>query len=244
VAIATAGSVYTSLNGLRQLQHPSIWSLRHDASCIGHRQTHGSRYVGQMAVYVRNRLGEGKLCNATRCQSICQSPTLADNREVLEHCYAAKQHLVHSIWGTHKGDIERGILKQRLMLDITCSNWYQVRPQVDKVGSHLIHWAREIIAELYCLHCFESNTERLESIDSLLADHKYLFPVAEHVEGGVHSPNPINSVSKGPNEWPGSTSLPGWSNPGVMYIKFHQWADNRSKYADGLYNSIIDNEDC
>ena len=29
-----------------------------------------------------------------------------------------------------------------------------------------------------------------------------------------------------------------------MYIKFHQWADDRSKYADGLYNSIIDNEDC
>jgi len=30
----------------------------------------------------------------------------------------------------------------------------------------------------------------LEFIDSLLADNKYLFPIAERVEGGVRGPNP------------------------------------------------------
>jgi len=35
--------------------------------------------------------------NVTRCESISWSPTLADNRKVLEHRNAAKQHLVHSI---------------------------------------------------------------------------------------------------------------------------------------------------
>jgi hypothetical protein len=50
--------------------------------------------------------------------------------------------------------------------------------------------ARDNIAELYDLHCIESAAECLEFIDSLLAHNKYLFPVAEHVEGGVRGPNP------------------------------------------------------
>jgi len=66
---------------------------------------------------------------------------------------------------------------------------YQVRAQVDKVKSHSIQSARENIAELYNLHRFESAAERLEFIDSLLVDNKYLFPIAERVEGGVHGPN-------------------------------------------------------
>jgi len=49
---------------------------------------------------------------------------MADNRDVLEHRYAAKQHLVHSIRGTHKGDLERGMLNQRPTVDITRSNRY------------------------------------------------------------------------------------------------------------------------
>jgi len=107
------------------------------------------------------------------------------------------------------------MLKQRPMLDITRSNQYQVRAQVDKVKSHFIQSARDNIAELYDLHRFESAAERLEFIDSLLADNKYLFPVAEHVEGGVHGPNPTKRESKAANEWPASTLLPGGSNPGV-----------------------------
>jgi hypothetical protein len=58
------------------------------------------------------------LWNATHFESISWSPALADNRDVLEHCYAAKQHFVHSILGAHKGDLERGMLKQRPKLDI------------------------------------------------------------------------------------------------------------------------------
>ena len=45
-------------------------------------------------------------------------------------------------------------------------------------------------ADVYDLHRFESATEHLEFIDSLLAGNKYLYPVAECVEGGLRSPNP------------------------------------------------------
>jgi hypothetical protein len=69
--------------------------------------------------------------------------------------------------------------------------------------------------ELYDLHRIESAAERLELIDSLLADNKYLFPIAEHVEGGVRTPNPTQRESKAANEWPASTLLPGGSNPTV-----------------------------
>jgi len=100
----------------------------------------------------------------------------------------------------HKGDSERGMLKQRPTLDITRSNRYQVRAQVDNVKSHFIQSARGNIAELYDLHRFESNAEHLEFIDSLLPDSKYLFPLAEHVEGGVCGPNPMQRVSKAANE--------------------------------------------
>jgi len=215
VAIATAGCVYTSINGLRQLQHPSIWSLRHDVSCVCNGETPGALHVEQTAIYECKRLGDGKLCKATRCESISWSPTLAENSDGLEHRYAAKQHLVHSIRGTHKGDRERGMLKQRPTVDISRSNRYQVHTQVNKVQSHFIQSARDNIAELYDLHRFESAAEHLEFIDSLLADSKYLFPVAEHVEGGVRSPNPTQRESTADNHCLASTLLPGGGNPAV-----------------------------
>jgi len=62
--MATSGSVYTSINGLRQLEHPSIWSLRFDAACISNGQTPGALHVEQMAIYQCNQLGDGKYCNA------------------------------------------------------------------------------------------------------------------------------------------------------------------------------------
>jgi hypothetical protein len=99
-----------------------------------------------------------------------------------------------------KGDLERGMLNQRPKLDITRSNRYQVPAQVDKVRSHLIQSARDNIAELYDLHRFESASERLEFIDSILAHNKYLFPIAEHVEGGVCGPNPTQRESTAANE--------------------------------------------
>jgi hypothetical protein len=82
------------------------------------------------------------------------------------------------------------MLKQRPTLDITRSNRYQVHAQVDKIESHFIQSARDNIAELYDLHRLESAAEHLEFIDSLLADNKYLFLVAESVESGVHGPKP------------------------------------------------------
>jgi len=105
------------------------------------------------------------------------------------------------------------MLKQRPTLDITRSNRYQVRPQVDKVKSHFIRSARDNIAELYDLHRCESAAERLEFTDSLLAHNKYLVSIAECVEGGVRGPNPTQRESKAANEWLASTFLPGRSNP-------------------------------
>jgi len=107
------------------------------------------------------------------------------------------------------------MLKRRPTFDITGSNWYQVRAQVDKVKSQFIQLASDNIAELYDLHRFESTTERLEFIDSLLADNKYLFPIAERVSGGVCGPNATQRQSKAANKWRASTLLPGGSNPAV-----------------------------
>jgi hypothetical protein len=55
----------------------------------------------------------------------------------------------------------------------------------------------------------------LEFIDSLLADNKYVFHIAEHVEGGVRGPNPTQRELKAANEWLVSTLLPSGSNPAV-----------------------------
>jgi hypothetical protein len=86
------------------------------------------------------------------------------------------------------------------MLDITCSNRYQVHAQVDKDQSHLLQSARDNIAELYDLHRFQSAAECMEFIDSLRAVNKYLFPIAKRVDGGVHGPNPTQRESKADNE--------------------------------------------
>jgi hypothetical protein len=103
------------------------------------------------------------------------------------------------------------------MLDIPRSNQYQVRTQVDKVKSHCIQSARDNIAGLYDLHHFESAAEHSEFIDSLLADNKYLFPIAECVEGGVRGPNPMQRESKAANEWLAPRLLPAGSYP-VVYL--------------------------
>jgi len=215
VATATTGGVYTSISGLWQSQHLLISSLRHDRSYIFNGQTPRALNVEQPAVNQCKRLGDGKLCNATCCESISWCPTLADNWEVLEHHYAAKQHLVHSIWDTHKGNPEGGMLKQQPTLDITSLNRYEIWAHVDMVQSHLVTSASDITAELYDLHCSESDTKCLELVHSLLADNKYHFPGAEGVEDGVHGPNPMQRQSKADDKWPESTSLPRGRNPGV-----------------------------
>jgi hypothetical protein len=105
------------------------------------------------------------------------------------------------------------MLNQWHTLDITGSNQYKVRAQVDKVKSYIIQSVWYLIAELYDLHRFESTAEHLESIDSLVADNKIFFPVAERVEGGVRGPNPTQRKSKTDNEGLACTFLLGGSNP-------------------------------
>jgi hypothetical protein len=109
----------------------------------------------------------------------------------------------------HKGDLESGMLKRRPTIHITLSNWYQIRAQVLKVKSHFIQTARDSIAVKHDFNQFESNTECLVFIDSLLADNEYLFPVEEHVESAVHGPKRKQRMSKAANEWPTSGLLPG-----------------------------------
>jgi hypothetical protein len=107
------------------------------------------------------------------------------------------------------------MLNERPTVDNTRANWYQVRTQVDQVKSHFIQSVRDNIAELYDLHRFEYAAERLEFLDSQLADNKYLFPVAERVEGGVCGPYSTQRESKVDNKLLASTLLPGGSNPAV-----------------------------
>jgi hypothetical protein len=107
------------------------------------------------------------------------------------------------------------MLTQLPTLDITCSNRYQIRAQVDQVTSDFNYSACDHIAELYDLHSFESDAEHSEFIDFLLAENKYLFRVAQPVEGSVHGLNPMQRVSKAADEWPASTLLPGGCNHGL-----------------------------
>jgi len=83
------------------------------------------------------------------------------------------------------------------------------------IKSGFIQSVRDNIAEIDTLPRFESAAERFEFIVSIQADNKYLFPVAEHVEGGVCGPNPTQRESKADNELLGSTVLPGGSSPAV-----------------------------
>jgi hypothetical protein len=79
----------------------------------------------------------------------------------------------------------------------------------------LIKTAKDNIAEIYDLHHFESTTEHLKFLVSLLADNKEPFPVAEGVGGGVRGPNPTRREFKAANKCPASTSPPNGSNPAV-----------------------------
>jgi len=60
-------------------------------------------------------------CTQTLLEYSSDYNTFCWCRDILEHRYAAKQHLINSIWGTHKGDLERGMPEQRPTLDITRS---------------------------------------------------------------------------------------------------------------------------
>jgi translation initiation factor 6 (eIF-6) len=88
------------------------------------------------------------------------------------------------------------MLNQQPMMDITLSNWDQVRTPATTVQSHSIQFVRDNIRVLNDLHCLETAVERLELIHSLLAGNNYHFLVADYVEGGVHGPNPKQSEFK------------------------------------------------
>ena len=71
----------------------------------------------------------------------------------------------------------------------------------------------------------------------------YFFPVAERVAGGVSSPNPTQRESKGANKGQRPIYFLPEAIPGSIYIKSYYRANNRGEYADGLYNSMIDDKD-
>jgi len=80
----------------------------------------------------------------------------------------------------------------------------------------------------------------LEFIDALLADNKYLLPVAEHVEGGVHGQiqHRKSRKLKTKSQRPLYFLVEAMSR--LIYFKFYHRANNHSKSADGFYNSMID----
>jgi hypothetical protein len=100
-------------------------------------------------------------------------------------------------------------------LDSTRSNRYQVQAKVDKYKYYFVQSANDNTAELYGLPYLESTEERLNFIDSGVGENESLFAVADHVEGGVHVPNPMQRESKAANEWPSSTLHPSESIPSV-----------------------------
>jgi hypothetical protein len=55
----------------------------------------------------------------------------------------------------------------------------------------------------------------MESIQYVLADNHYRFPVAERLEGGVQGRILKQRESNGDNEWLASTVLSGGCNPTV-----------------------------
>jgi hypothetical protein len=64
----------------------------------------------------------------------------------------------------------------------------------------------------YNLHHCISDSEFLEFIDLLQAGNQYLFPVAEHVKGGVHGPNSIQRMWITANKWTESSLLAAGGN--------------------------------
>jgi hypothetical protein len=85
------------------------------------------------------------------------------------------------------------------------------------VTSHFIQSARDNMADLCDLHRIESTAERLEFIDSILENNKYLFPIPERVEGGVRGTHPMQRELKAAKEGLASTLLPGGSDP-MVYL--------------------------
>jgi hypothetical protein len=92
------------------------------------------------------------------------------------------------------------MLKQRPRFTITHPNWYQVRVHVDNIKSHFIEPATDIGAERDNPHWLEFDAEHLEFINYLVADNNNYCPVAECMQGDVHSPNPMQRDSNPANE--------------------------------------------
>jgi hypothetical protein len=93
------------------------------------------------------------------------------------------------------------MLKQWPKLDNPCSTRYHVQAHVHTVIFYFIQSARDNTAKHYELHHFESAAESLQSIDYHLANNRYLFPIAERVEGGACGPNPMQREWQAGNQW-------------------------------------------
>jgi len=170
------------------------------------------------------------------------SPTLADDRDVLEHSSAEKEHLVHSIRGTQKADFEGTMLNHTPKLDSSCSNQYQVWAQLDNVKSHLILSPRDIIAVLYNLKPLWIGCRAFGIHWFPSADNRYYYPVADggkavyvvHIQCResrqliINGLRPLYSLAEAVQRF--------------IYVKCFHWANNRGKYVDGFYNPMIDDK--
>jgi hypothetical protein len=134
------------------------------------------------------------------------------------------------------------MLNQRSTLAIVRSHRCQVGAQVNKVKSHVIQTSRDNITELDHIQPFEYAADSLEFIDFRMADNKSMFPVEEPVEGGALGPHPTQRESKPDNEWQASSLHLAGGNPMADPLQICHRANNRSKYADGFYHSMINDK--
>jgi len=135
------------------------------------------------------------------------------------------------------------MLKERRTLDITHSNLYQVRAQLNNVTSNFNQSAWDNIGEPYGLHGFESDAEHFEFMDSLVADNNIFFLLQSMwkvlyvvqiqrrecrklLRNGQHPLYPlVETILR------------------FICIKFYPGANSRTKQADGFYNSMIDDKE-
>jgi len=158
-------------------------------------------------VFATGRLVELYMWNRQRFTSGKDLKLVSDAMWRIATALAQALHwqIIETYWNTalQENNIWSIVFEARtkeILIEVCCRNgwhwilynWYQVWAPVDKNKSHLIQFAKDNIADLYELLHLESSAERLEFIDSFLADSKYVIPIAENVEGGVRSPNPTH----------------------------------------------------
>jgi len=151
--------------------------------------------------------------------------------------------MVHSIWGTHKGNVESGMLKQWPTLDIPGSNQYQVRAQVDMAKSHFIPSARDEKQRFLIFTALNLTQTIWNSLIPFWRTISILF-LLQSVWKVMYAVQIQRRESR-------KLLMNGQCRIQFLveaialfiYIEFDHRANNYCKYAGGFHNSMIDDKD-